>query len=375
MRRSDVPPRCAARDPFGRSRAWSALVLVLSSCARTSSSVAFDAPRAADRKADEIRWDATDDERLGGKRRASADDASTLPGLAWDLPKGWSELPPSSMRAASFRAGDVECWLTLLGGDGGGLAANANRWRTQLGAKEYTDAELASLERVPFLGGDGVLVDATGRYVGMGGMGGEAHDGWRLVGLLRVEAEGSAFLKMVGPAASVAAELDAFRSLARSFRAKSATSSASASNATAASAANVASGLAWKAPDGWRQAPARATRVVTYFVGPGDAECYVTTLAGDAGGALANVNRWRGQLGLPAIGAAEIANAPPIGMLGTRGVLVELESADHATRMLGALASTSARSAFVKLTGPAEQVRAARDAFVAFAGSITEASR
>ena len=62
---------------------------------------------------------------------------SPEPQLAWTKPNSWQPSEGSSMRLASFDfpyksdLGDIS--LIQLGGDGGGIAANINRWRTQLG--------------------------------------------------------------------------------------------------------------------------------------------------------------------------------------------------------------------------------------------------
>ena len=71
-------------------------------------------------------------------------------GLTWTTPAGWEEAPGSSMRLASFRApyGDAgetgDCSIVSLGGPAGGLAANVNRWRGQIGLDpQAPDAILA----------------------------------------------------------------------------------------------------------------------------------------------------------------------------------------------------------------------------------------
>ena len=64
---------------------------------------------------------------------APAPEAQGSP-LSWTLPPGWQELQASGMRLANLRpAGhpDAECTLVILGGDGGGLEANVNRWRRE----------------------------------------------------------------------------------------------------------------------------------------------------------------------------------------------------------------------------------------------------
>ncbi|MBI5363794.1 MAG: hypothetical protein HZA53_11495, partial [Planctomycetes bacterium] len=246
-------------------------------------------------------------ERLGVRAPAPARRADDDSGLAWDLPRGWSVLPPGPMRVASFRvAGDAraECWLSLLGGDGGGLKANLDRWRTQMGLAPISVAELDALPRHTLLGGEGVLVDCTGKYTGMGAAG--AATDARMLGLARVEPGGSAFLKLIGPSSVVAAERDAFLALARSLR----VAHEPATDSNGAALAITSAQLAWKAPEGWVRAPDRATRVLTLLHGGDeDVECYVTTLPGAAGGVLANVNRWRGQLGAAAWSEEELARA------------------------------------------------------------------
>lgn len=144
-------------------------------------------------------------------------------------------------------------------------------------------------------------------------------------------------------------------------------------------AATPASGWAWTAPAGWTQAPERSMRVVTFTAGAGDAvECYVTELAGAAGGVEANFNRWRTQLGLPPWSPAEIEALPRITLLeqsvplldatGTYTGMGEAEKPDH--RMLGTVAVRDGRSIFVKLIGPAAEVQVQRDAFAAFCASL-----
>ncbi|MBK7876033.1 MAG: hypothetical protein IPJ77_09815 [Planctomycetes bacterium] len=408
--------------------------------------------------------DASTAERFGVASTPSAKSANSTgasvagtSGLAWDTPRGWTELAPSSMRVASFRvAGDAkaECYLTLLGGDGGGLAANVNRWRTQLGLAPLGPDEVEALPRAELFGGPAVLFDATGSYQGMNADG--AVSGARLVGLLRVEPGGSAFLKMIGPASTLASELDAFHGLARSFRtarsgaaqgseaqgagpsdhpgAQVGTSSTSngptsassnsqtgstssagtntratsdGSSSTTAHASSDGAGamphasvgaapredalqtaiehaparLTWTAPEGWRVGPERATRLVTFL--PDDSglvECYVTTLAGEAGGELANVNRWRGQLGARPWSSDELAAAPRAKLLGAQPALLELEGAlkrDSGAplqdaKLLAVARTRSSTSVFVKMTGPKERVNALRGAFLAFCASLDE---
>lgn len=68
-------------------------------------------------------------------------------------------------------------------------------------------------------------------------------------------------------------------------------------------------GREWAVPAGWTEDPnPRQMRLATYIAPDpaGPVEVAVTRFGGRVGGELANINRWRGQLGLPPIGEAEL---------------------------------------------------------------------
>jgi hypothetical protein len=63
---------------------------------------------------------------------------SGAPRIQWKTPEGWTEVPPSSMRYASFSAptedgGKIDISIVTFPGDGGSDADNVNRWRGQIG--------------------------------------------------------------------------------------------------------------------------------------------------------------------------------------------------------------------------------------------------
>jgi hypothetical protein len=63
---------------------------------------------------------------------------SGAPRIQWKAPEGWTEVPPSSMRYASFSApgeggSKVDISVVTFPGDGGSDTDNINRWRGQMG--------------------------------------------------------------------------------------------------------------------------------------------------------------------------------------------------------------------------------------------------
>jgi hypothetical protein len=63
---------------------------------------------------------------------------SGAPRIQWKTPEGWTEVPPTSMRYASFSApaedgGKIDISIATFPGDGGSDADNINRWRGQIG--------------------------------------------------------------------------------------------------------------------------------------------------------------------------------------------------------------------------------------------------
>jgi hypothetical protein len=123
-------------------------------------------------------------------------------------------------------------------------------------------------------------------------------------------------------------------------------------------------------------------RLVTFVpaAAPGTT-VHVTVLSGRAGGLRANVERWYREMGLSPPTEEALAALPRAAALGAEGVLVALEGAfsgpgSAAPRegwgLLGLVLERAQGSVFVKMTGPAEEVRAERARFLAFCASLSE---
>lgn len=277
--------------------------------------------------------------------------------LRWDLPAGWTERAPSAMRVANFAVGDqAECYLTILAGDGGGLGANVNRWLAQMQQPALVGDQVDALPRATLFHREAVLLDVEGTFTGMSG--GAPQTGRRLLGLLLVDPDGSAFLKFVGPTDVVEREKNAFKALATSFRAANGQPTEQVSTATRIERA---AGLVARVPESWLRVPEKPPRALDLRVDT-DVECSITVLAGTAGGARANIDRWRGQIGLAPIDDEQYAGLEVVSMLGQSALLVEATSGNSG--VLGAVVESAERSVFVKLTGPMGQIARNRAAFL-----------
>ena len=146
---------------------------------------------------------------------ASIDFSETAPppaagagAFTWQVPAGWTaETAPRAMREVTLRKGESELYVSVLGGGGGGLLANINRWMKQFGAADLDVARVSALERTPCLGGQAYVVTAEGSFAGMDGA---AREGMGLVGALLEQPARLVTVKLVGPAAEVRAERAAF---------------------------------------------------------------------------------------------------------------------------------------------------------------------
>lgn len=130
-----------------------------------------------------------------------------------------------------------------------------------------------------------------------------------------------------------------------------------------------AAGLAWTAPVTWKPKAGSAMRKGSYAVsGPeGEADLSVTAFPGNVGGDLANINRWRSQVGLPPV--ADVADgAQPLEANGLK--MLVLDAANNGTRILGAIVPRPGETWFFKLTGPDALVAREKPAFLEFLESV-----
>jgi hypothetical protein len=133
-------------------------------------------------------------------------------------------------------------------------------------------------------------------------------------------------------------------------------------------------------PPTWKAVESDAPgRIATFRVGPAD-DALEVALSSAGGTLAANVDRWRGQMGLPPAGEAGLGALPRKPFLGREGVLVDLRGAYGGMggageqvadgRLLGLILSLPGTQFVLKVAGPAPAVDAEGERFFAFAASV-----
>jgi hypothetical protein len=289
------------------------------------------------------------------------------------------------MRIATFRAGaseGVEVTLSAFPGDAGGLLANINRWRGQLGMEPTTEADLAGAMRVSTDHGVDVR---TLRLVGAKGQ--------DMLGAVVRPGDGKTwFVKATGQPEAITQVSDSFAAFAGSLRLDAQAVAAPApalggtptppgsmnaplpmSTVPPAQQSSIGPRLPGFAPPGSWKAESNASGIVAAAFNAtnadGGARITATSLFNDGGGPLANINRWREQLSLPSVGSLE---EQPKTDLSKGAVLVDLRDATGARRMMAAIVpdGTGGQTWFFKLTGSVKGVEAERAAFERFVRSV-----
>jgi hypothetical protein len=131
-------------------------------------------------------------------------------------PKGWEPLDEGTFATARFRVGEGETAVTVtltgLSGDGGGLTANVNRWRAQVGLEALDEkGALKALHGVKVGGLAGHSLDVTGPDVA-----GKITQRVMVVAVRK--GDETWYVRMGGPAIDVAGQKAAFDEIVKSVR-------------------------------------------------------------------------------------------------------------------------------------------------------------
>jgi hypothetical protein len=323
--------------------------------------------------------------------------------IAWQIPAGWQEVadPMSGGQFGRFATiqvseSDPNLLLSVNRVTTSSVASNLNRWEGQLGLPPTPEADAAKKVTIfEAAGHPGFIVDLTGNTTDNKT---NAKSPTRMLAALVSSDGGEAWsFKLEGPPDKIAPQASSFDAFVRSVSFPGHDHSASADPhggvppttgpaPTAQGQAAAGDAKSYKltkfaTPSGWVQDPTeRMMRSATFFVGSGDdkAEVIISKLRVNGFGTmLANVNRWRREVGLPETSdehneqftQSQIAGATAI-VFDFDGTKVPGVDAAKAKRSYVAMLAKGADVWFIKLLGPAKTVAEQRANFDAFLQSL-----
>lgn len=276
---------------------------------------------------------------------ADGDDATP----EWTLPDGWTSEKGNGIRLATLRTeSDGETLETtvipLPATDPHSVEyvlSNVNRWCSQMGLPEKTKEELfaeeqpknAEVQQLDVAGTKATLVNLVGR------------------------------LKSDGMSSSAP------------FANRQRPSSGDAPPSKQRDSVSTTSGRPkWKVPEGWTESEGNPFSLAAFAVAAGD-KSVKTTVSRAGGDLLANVNRWRQQLGLAEWSQEEMSkSAKQLSIDGSDGTLVELVGTDARSGQpsctLGVIVPRGDSSWFFKLTGDVTLAQREKANFEAFVQSV-----
>ena len=311
-----------------------------------------------------------------------------LPALHWTLPDGWQEKKPTEMRVASFnvtgkdgQTADVSVIpLPIAGRD----LELVNMWRQQLQLPPVSGPDVDQQAETVAIGADqGKLFDLASEQPIIDGK-------FRARILVAMMTRGtmSWFFKMNGADAFVASQKPAFIQFLKTISFDEPMAGAQTAlppghppiggGMTAAADAMAPAGNSgkpvWTVPPGWQEIPPAEFLLAEYTITGANgakADVNVAMLNGEGGGVLPNVNRWRGQLGLP---PATEENLPTVTstleVAGGQGTMVDMTGTDPKTgqkaRLIGVILPQAGQTWFYKLMGDEQLVGQQKEAFVKF---------
>lgn len=293
--------------------------------------------------------------------------------LRWTTPAGWQKLAPTSIRLGNFVVpglGDKKAEVTIISlpGDVGGTLANVNRWRREVGLGDIAEKDITS-EKAVVDSNEGKLFEFAGPSE-------------RTVVAMIPRDGASWFFKMRGDPDVVAGAKPAFLEFLKSVQFGAGEAAKPAADPHAGMAGmGMGAGLAaatspngepkWNAPANWTETPPGAMVTKSFSIaGEAGQKAVVTisVLQGEGGGTLANVNRWRGQLSLPAIAEDALAALTnSLDVLGGKGTLVDLTGP---SRMVAVSVTHGGQTWFYKLTGDNDVVSREKAPFIKFVQSV-----
>lgn len=272
-------------------------------------------------------------EVLGFLRKLRIEDGQ----VRWTVPQGWTEEKGGAQRESTLRFGDhepkFEVTVNRFPGDAGGLAANVNRWRDQLGLEKVDEATVtAQAKKLDNAAAEVHVVDLIGPTRPAGPRGGMQQQ-------QRAEPP---------PQANRQPTLEDIRAM-----------------------------FTFDRPTGWKENPRPSVqdRLFEFAIDSDGGQALVgLSLMGGGGTLASNVNRWRGQAGLEPLPEADVAKVcAPMSFVGNEAWLVEAIGAQRGIVVVASF--TPEFSLFFKMDGTPSTVQAQKATFMKVAQSFVMKGR
>ena len=310
---------------------------------------------------------------------APAQSGNALPQFQFSLPPGWQQVPTSQMRVASFVVTNLSGPSADVGiiplPAGENELALVNMWRDQLQLPPTDHADSVDIS----VGSDPAKLF---EFVSTA----PVLDGKFLQrNLVAMQTRGSMswFFKITGEDAFVTSQKNIFLQFLKSFTFSDSAAApgllptadltAPGGPAAAVPPADMASSI-WTVPASWQSVTPSQFLLAQFLIqGNGaKAEVNVSQLAGEGGGLLANLNRWRRQLGLPPVDQEENFSkmVDTLTIPGGQAQVVDFNGTDAKTgqtaRLVGVVLPQNGQTWFYKLMGDPGIVAAQNDTFLKF---------
>jgi hypothetical protein len=299
----------------------------------------------------------------------------------WTTPAAWQELAPTSIRLGNFAipgkgGGKAEVGVFSFPGSVGTELDNVNRWRGELKMPPVGADEITS---------EPVIIDSMkGRLYDISG----ASSRTVVASLPRLGA--TWFFKMRGDKNTVADAKPVFLGFLQSVHfaaAGSQTPPASMFDGTTTSphgamaavpAENSGDEPQWTTPSNWTEKKAGHMIFKSYAAANAQgrtASVNISFFPGDVGGAFANVNRWRAQIGLPPVTQDKLGSVTqPLDTAGGKATLVDFTGRDprtgQAARLVAVMVPHGDNTWFYKLSGEGPVVEDEKQSFVKFVQTV-----
>jgi len=130
--------------------------------------------------------------------------------------------------------------------------------------------------------------------------------------------------------------------------------------------------IEWTVPAGWSEQAPSAMRLGSFLIkgeNKQTADMSVIPLSGEAGGDLANINRWRGQIALRPLSALDLSSQSELITPAGRRMRY-IDFANQGRRLIAAIYHRGERTWFFKITGESTTVLSAKPAFIKFLKSL-----